>query len=373
MNKHSHHALQRPWTGGANTLVRHGLVALLACSAVSAAHAQSDISIYGRVSGGVNYVTNVATSAGGSGNALRYDSNNWGPSFLGFKGSEDLGGGLKAVFNLENMFLSGDAQLWGSGLWNRYAVVGLSSTTMGTILFGKAMTLLDGDLWAVDPMGMQMTSIGTLVNFRNSGSRDNAITYSSPEFGGLSFRLQAEPGEQAGNAQAKRGLAGTLSYHSNGLLLKAAYEEQRDVNGEFSSLYGSSRNYALGGKYTQHNWSYFGGYSLIKSGSATVADTANPVGATENKMLWLGVNYQAAPEIEVLGAMYRATLDKNGGSATLLALGGNYHLSKRTMLYTSVGVLANKGVANFSVQAFGPRPQAGAQQQGVYAGVMHWF
>ncbi len=372
MNKNINGAQKRPF---AKMQATHKCVAaaLLSCSFIGTVQADSNVTVYGRVSGGLDYINNSALAGGGTGNKLHYGGNQWGPSFLGFKGSEDLGGGWKAEFNYENMLSSADGTVLGGGLWNRYAVVGLSSSTWGTLLLGKAMTLVDAELWALDPFGMQSTSIGTLVHFRNSGSRNNAITYNSRDFGGLSFRLQGELGETAGSASANRGLAGTVSYTTGNLTVKGVYEELRDANGNFTNLYGSSREYALGGSYQMSDWKLFAGASRITSDSNTIVDASNPSGSTENKMGWFGANYQVNPAFELLGAVYRTNLNKDGGHATLVALGGQYHLSKRTMLYGTVGSVMNKGAANFSVQAGGSRPLPGTTQQGIYTGVMHWF
>lgn len=351
------------------------MAVLLPCSFLGAAQAEetSAVTIYGRVSGGVDYINHVALPAGGTGSKVEYGANKWGPSFLGLKGSEDLGGGLKAVFNLENMFSAGDGAVFGGGLWNRYAVVGFSSSSWGTVLLGRAMTLVDAELWALDPFGMQTTSIGTLVNFRNSGSPNNAITYNSPEFGGLSFRLQGELGEKAGDSKANRGLAGTVSYTAGNLTMKAVYEELRDATGNFSNLYANSKEYAFGGKYALKDLTLFAGVSRITSDDHTVADRLNPTASTKNQMYWLGATYQITPALNLIGAAYRANLNRGGGSATLYAVGADYFLSKRTMLYTTIGSVANKGAADFSVHASGPQPLPGSNQQTAYAGMMHWF
>ncbi len=62
-----------------------------------------------------------------------------------------------------------------------------------------------------------------------------------------------------------------------------------------------------------------------------------------------------------------------GGGASLVSLGANYHLSRRTMLYGTVGTLSNGGTASFSVEANSGKPLPGSGQQGLYAGVVHSF
>lgn len=76
---------------------------LLLSLASTGALAQSNVTLYGRVAGGVDFVNNVARPDGSTVNLNRFGSNQWGISWWGLKGEEDLGGGLKTVFNLESM------------------------------------------------------------------------------------------------------------------------------------------------------------------------------------------------------------------------------------------------------------------------------
>ena len=84
-------------------------VALMACG-VCNSYAQSTVTLYGRVAAGLDFVTNVATPDGQSKNNFRFGSNQYGYSWFGLKGDEDLGGGLHAVFKLESLFTSGTGQ-----------------------------------------------------------------------------------------------------------------------------------------------------------------------------------------------------------------------------------------------------------------------
>lgn len=241
-------------------------------------------------------------------------------------------------------------------------------------LLGRAMSLTDSELWSVDPMGLQSTGIATLVYGRNWGPRPNAITYNSPAWGGFSFRAQAGLNGSAGNFNAGRQLSGSVSYASGPLVIKGVYEEIRDGNGNFTNLYATSREYAAGAAYQIRDLKLFGGYSLLRSGGATVADADNPTAANKNQMFWLGANYQATPALTLLASAYRANVNKSGGSGTLLALGANYNFSKRTMLYGTIGTVINGGNAAFAVEASpNSKPLAGSSQQGIYTGIVHWF
>ena len=78
---------------------------------VGAVQAQSALTMYGRVASGFDFITNVATGNGQSKNNFRYGSNQYGSSWIGLKGGEDLGGGWRAVFNLETQYTLGTGQL----------------------------------------------------------------------------------------------------------------------------------------------------------------------------------------------------------------------------------------------------------------------
>jgi len=351
-------------------LVMSAAIAALLAGASGLAAAQSSVTIYGRVGGGVDYTNKIATPNGTAGN-LQYGGNQWGTSMWGLKGSEDLGGGLSAVMNLENGFNSGTGR--SDALFNRYAAVGLSSTTYGTLLLGRAMGIPDGETWSIDPMGLQNMSAATLQANRTWGSRTNAITYNSPTWGGFSFRGQAGLNGTAGNFNAGRQLAGAVAYQSGPLMLKAFYEEIRDANGEFTGLYTASRLFTTGGTYQIGDLKLFGGYSIMRSGSQTVADADDPNGATRQQTYWLGANYRISPAVTLIGGAFRANRNQGAGNGTLLTAGVNYYFSKRTLLYGTIGTVINGSNASFSVEAGGGKPTPGSSQQGVYTGIMHWF
>lgn len=183
------------------------------------ASAQSGVTLYGRVAGGIDYTNKIDTGSSQSAGRLQYGSNQWGTSMWGLRASEDLGGGLKAVMNLENGFTSADGVASG-GLFNRYAVAGLSSSTYGTLLVGRAMGIPDSEVYTIDPMGLQFMSAATFQGNRTWGSRTKAITYNSPVWGGWSFRAQAGLNGTAGNFNAGRQLAASIGYQNGPLMLK---------------------------------------------------------------------------------------------------------------------------------------------------------
>ncbi len=102
----------------------------------NAAYAQSSVTLYGLLDAGVNYISNDRGKANWTQTDGVLNGNRWG-----LKGVEDLGGGMKAVFQLENGFDGSGNLKQGGRLFGRQAFVGLSSDTYGMITMGRQVDL----------------------------------------------------------------------------------------------------------------------------------------------------------------------------------------------------------------------------------------
>ncbi|WER46312.1 porin [Cupriavidus sp. WKF15] len=353
---------------------RIALTALLAASAGGAC-AQSaspaGITLYGRAVAGLDYVNGIARP-GGDADTFRFGSNQYGVSFWGMRGTEDLGGGVRALVNVEGMITSGTGA--SDPLFNRRAQVGLAGNDWGTLLLGRGMSLTDDESGMLDPMGMQASSVATLVYGRNWGSRPNAVTWNSPTWAGFSLRAQAGHDGDPGNARGGRQLSAAIKYAQGNLALTGLYEELRDARGRMDDLYASSRQYTVGGSYALRDLRLFAGYNLTASSGDTVATAANPHAATRSQMGWIGANYRLLPALTLMSGLYYASLNRNAGHGTLVTLGAKYDLSRRTSLYGTVASVFNSRNASFSVEASpDTNPRPGVTQQGAYAGIIHLF
>ncbi|WP_027013795.1 porin [Comamonas composti] len=338
-------------------------VAALA-GAAGLGHAQNSVTVYGRVVSGVAYQSNIYDlTTQTSGNAWRTAGNEWGTSFWGFKGNEDLGGGLSALFQLEGGFALPDGA--SSGLsFGRRATVGFKGG-FGTIKLGREIPVSDA-IWALDPSGQQTMGSATLVNGRNWQGHSNMIYYETPSFGGFSGFALTSLGEQAGSFSALRKDAVVLAYTSPSMEFRVIYDSVRDANGGYSTLYTASKHLALGGSAQLGPAKLFAAYETLSASEAQ----SGPTKATQ---YWLGARYQPTSPLTLVAAAYRTTLNNDGGSANLFLLGSEYSLSKRTVLYASVGRVMNSGNAAFGIVAEGKGPLAGGAQNGFYAGVAHSF
>ncbi|MDR0717447.1 MAG: porin [Azoarcus sp.] len=162
------------------------LIALAVAGLVSApAFAQSNVTIYGTIDYG--YTLQGKNIYKGIDHRSGIDSGVSKSNRLGFKGTEDLGNGLKAVFVLESG-IAGDSNgsdgLWG-GAGARQAYAGLAGG-FGTIAFGRHYTPQHLFTSAVDPFGKN--GLGSAKNVIAGDDRlDNLLAYISPNWGGFSF------------------------------------------------------------------------------------------------------------------------------------------------------------------------------------------
>lgn len=202
----------------------------------SVAHAQSSVTLYGVINEGVNYVNNQ-----GGGSVFGMVKGQTNGSRWGFRGSEDLGGGMKAVFDLENGFDASAGTLsQGGRLFGRSAWMGLQ-TMYGRLTMGRQYDAMHDDLgerlgatgiWAW--IGSHQGDFDNLnANFR----WDSSIRYISPTFAGFKFDGVFAPGGTAGNFATNRRYQLAMSYASGPILGAIAYE---NINDPAVSIYDST-------------------------------------------------------------------------------------------------------------------------------------
>ncbi|MEA3130978.1 MAG: hypothetical protein QOF46_2773, partial [Paraburkholderia sp.] len=167
--------------------MKKSLLALAALGAFAGvAHAQSSVTLYGIIDEGFN----INTNSGGK-HLYNLSSGVLQGSRWGLRGTEDLGGGLKAIFVLENGFDVNNGKLGQGGLmFGRQAYVGLSSQ-FGTVTLGRQYdSVVDyvGPLEAGDQWGGYIAAHpGDIDNFNNAYRTNNTVKYTSANYGGLTF------------------------------------------------------------------------------------------------------------------------------------------------------------------------------------------
>jgi predicted porin len=351
------------------TLLMPALCASLFCGA--AAHAQSNVQVYGLIDAGVDYTTN--SNAAGD-NAVRVISGGKNTSRWGFKGSEELGQGLKAVFGLEGGILM-DSGAADGALFKRQAYVGLEGG-FGRVVLGRSFTTTYDFVILFDPLGYapnySWATSGNATGPSKYGMTtafDNLVKYSG-KTGDFKYGASIGLGEQAASAADGRKVAVGASWTRAGLGLMATYEQ---VNGNTVALTGKRDETTvmhLAGDYKTGPWRLTAGmrdYKLV-AGKAATADLRADT-------YWGGVSYTIAPAITITGAVYYVDV-KNVAANTdadpvMYVARTLYALSKRTDLYLAAAYAkaGNGQLVGLS------RDDAGfaSTQAGLSAGIQHRF
>ncbi|KMZ13325.1 Outer membrane protein (porin) [Candidatus Burkholderia humilis] len=380
--------------------------ALLASAALltfsGMAHAQSSVTLYGRLDAGLEYMNGVPTGVGPNGAAtgtshrFKAESGDWGTSLWGMKGVEDLGSGYRAVFQLEGSFNTMTGQgSGGGGLFNRWATVGIAKNNFGTLLLGRELFISNG-VWDFDPFGQSNWSSASLVRGRNWPQSSNNISYQSSKFAGFDFYGQYSLSNATnwnGNGTTPQGReAGAyITYTTPLFQIRGMYDEIRNpangtlggvyydpINaGTANGVYGYSREYTAMFNLFLGQFKVQGAYQAIRSSGITGALPEQPTTLDHE---WGGVTWQATPAAALIVAVYHVNGNNGAGNATIYTVGGSYNLSKRTLLDLQVATVQNSKSANYGLNAnnYGSaastdNPFPGHSQTGVYAGIQHSF
>ncbi|MEM5330537.1 porin [Paraburkholderia sp. JHI2823] len=208
--------------------MKKSLLALAALGAFAGvAHAQSSVTLYGIIDEGFNINTNY-----GGKHLYNLSSGVLQGSRFGLRGAEDLGGGLKAVFVLENGFDVNTGALGQGGLmFGRQAYVGLSSSQFGTVTLGRQY---DSVVDYVGPLGAGEQWGGYIVahpddldNFNNAYRTNNTVKFTSVDYAGLKFGGTYSFGGQAGNFTGNQIWSLGAGYSNGPLTLGVGYLNAR--------------------------------------------------------------------------------------------------------------------------------------------------
>jgi predicted porin len=378
--------------------------ALLAAAVMSAgvvAHAQSSVTLYGRLDAGVEYISGLPNANyTGSTSRVRLESGDWGTSLWGMKGVEDIGGGNKVLFQLEGSFSTATGALGSSGsIWNRWATVGVANDQFGTFLLGRELFISNG-VWDFDPFGQSNWSSASLVRGRNWPQSSNNISYQSPKFYGFDvygqYAFSNSTSFNGGNGSAQGREDGLQLTYTNSLFqVRGLYDEIRNnINGSLGDPTAGAPNgpFNYGREYFAGVNVFLGQFKIqaVYQGARTSGETGVPIGTpTTTDQEWGGVTWQATPAAALIAAVYHVNANNGAGNANIYTIGGSYNLSKRTLLDIQIATVRNSKTANFGLDAnaagnggdsgsgssvsYNENPTHGHSQSGVYAGIQHSF
>ncbi|WP_234087078.1 porin [Azonexus sp. R2A61] len=371
------------------------LIALaIAGLASSAAFAQTNVTIYGIVDAGVAYSFDGgnANNNGNGGRDSQFNviSNGLSGSRLGFKGVEDLGNGLKALFTLEYSVTMDTAGALDNA---RQQFVGLTGG-FGTAVIGRLQTTGYDFSCAAGPLpgsalnAMDKVSVNVTLNCGGLGRANNAIAYISPSFGGVTFAINharvteaaGAPGQ--GNPDAYATLL-SASYKNGGLDAGVVYSKYNGSHIDVTALgtlpvFGANTSFVDAAEYGIRASYDFGVAKVF--GSWQGLEVTSGVNDPADK---LNQSWQAAVAVPVgkhtfiaqyAGNQVKATTAADNTAAYTLAY--TYSLSKRTTAYAGYTFVENENGANRAAGFNGGTPNltvAGASSQVVAAGLRHSF
>lgn len=332
--------------------MKKSLLALAVLGAFAgAASAQTNVTIYGIADIGVQYSKPEINGVGESTTGLTSGIKNG--SRLGFKGSEDLGGGLSAIFTLENGFDLDDGELGQGGrLFGRQAWVGLQGN-FGAVKFGRQNTPIHNALDSIDPFGTGLA--GNVENVFNGGFNgdvrmSNTINYSLPtNLGGFYGEFAYGFGEVPGENSANRAIGLSVGYANGPIKAVLSYHEQEGATDADED----NRTWMLGGTYDFGVAKLHAAFADNKGVAASTFSTSTAAGLLVDAVGDLGVAVPA--DLKSRDFMLGASAPVGAGSVMaswtrkdfrdipgadaeidFFALGYVHNLSKRTNVYTSV-------------------------------------
>ena len=355
--------------------MKRSLIALAALAVVGAASAQSSVTMFGVVD------ATLAFGNGDTANKTQLTNSGYNSSRLGFRGVEDLGGGLKAGFHLEagvnndngtGSATSTNNQNAGGALagmagsqgltFNRRSTVSLMGSA-GEIRLGRDYTPQFWSATVYDPFGTN--GVGTTRALVGSGSiagnnvyvrASNSIGYLSPTVSGFGVWAQTYFGENASNAgQIGDGSAIRVTYDQGPLSLAVAFSKTTIGAGNDLSTTNFGGSYNMGVAQLIAFWN---------KDSASIAGAKDVTGYT------IGALVPVAPAGTVRVSF--SSSDNGAGAKTdKFALGYVHDLSKRTALYGTFASVSNSGLAAQALN--GATTKAGGSSTGFDLGIRHAF
>ncbi|MEM5341994.1 porin [Paraburkholderia azotifigens] len=331
---------------------------LASAAAAGTAHAQSSVTLYGIIDAGISYANHSKNTAGGSDKLFKYDDGVAQGSRWGMRGTEDLGGGLKALFVLESGFNSGTgASGQGGALFGRQAYVGVAKDGIGSVTFGRQYS------FSTDYLGGNYSTGGLTVagNYAyhindvdqlTSSRINNSVKFTSANFAGLTFGAMYGFSNQAGafggapaTGTAANPVAGSsraysfgVNYANGPIGVGAAYTDIRfpsQATPAFSTTIANVstgtvrdlRTFGLGGRYI------LGPATLYALWTNTHFEPITGASTTFNNFEG-GAKYAFTPALTGgLGYTYSRLTGATTGHFNQVDASVDYALSKRTDVY----------------------------------------
>jgi predicted porin len=404
------------------------LVATSFLLAAATSHAQSSVTLYGIIDAGLNYVSNAQTgrSASGLQGSQQYSFQDGATGGIrgsrwGLRGTEDLGGGLKAIFVLENGFsITNGALAQGGAEFGRQAYVGMQSP-YGNATAGRQydsivdyiQPFLSGASWA----GYFGAHAGDVDNTLNTRRVNNSIKFTSVDYAGLHFGGLYSFGGVPGSVGHNQVWSAGVGYHIDQFALAVAYLNARNPN---LSFYGTNPNSgttaasnnlgAVGSATSPQSNPIYAGYASASTTQIVSAAASYQLGQASLGLIYSNVQfrglgsssgpnpfgysgtatfnnaevnlrYQITPAM-LAGVAYMYSHNSGASNAqsasyNQVQAGADYFLSKRTDVYVIVAYQRASGHDSLNQPAVayitGQTASATNNQTAVRLGISHRF
>ena len=342
---------------------------LLAGVVVLPAMAQSNVTLFGVLDVNLESINNLAGGSPGSGRTTRETSDGLYGSRWGFKGTEDLGNGYKALFTLEGGFrVDTGANSSSDKLFGRLSFVGIENKELGTVTVGRQYTAMFDIINPYFPLTRapqyepyaQIESIYT----------DNSVKYVKAT-GDLKVAVHYGLGEVAGNSSAGKNYSAGFSYAPGPFGVTLSADQTNTAASTAAATLGNTgynRKIALAGKYQWGNATFSAGHRLGRQ------KAASGIQSQRDTLSWAGVGYNFTPLLNgAIGYYYQDIKQSNTmtkGNPQQVGARLTYVLSTRTDVYAVAAVVKNAAL-NFN--ALSTLETGATTQNAVAVGIRHLF
>lgn len=346
------------------------VVIAVTCGLVaSIAQAQSSLIIGGIIDQSIDF-------AKGTQSQTRLRDGDNAASRLIFRGLEDLGGGNRAGFTLENGFVAdtgteffGNNRFWGRQAWVEYG------GGWGTVRLGRQYTpsfdgLLKSDVFNVNsnvsPILLITTNAGQGAAKQNYAARfDNMIAYRSPEIAGFSGTVAYAPGEAAGSPRSGSNYGANLMYAQGPLYLYYAYQVQQTGTSAAPAADPAKTSFHfVGGTYK---------IGPVRLGATVETDTSNAPGISRARHYMINALWDVNSVNTLRAEVVKRSVANSSLDPYALTLGWDYALSRRTALYTRLVYIHNSEGGGTTFNAIPIDANSGDAGRSIGIGVRHLF
>ena len=336
-----------------------------------ASWAQSSVTLYGTADA---FVANMRS---GSKSVTGMADGGEAASRIGFRGTEDLGGGNKVGFVFESGLLlkNGQGTTPGPGMaWTRQSFLNVSGG-WGSLEMGRMYTPMFLSIHANEPFGLNSVfsplNVLYTVDAQAGGSSfaprsNNMIRYNLPAGNALRGSIAYAPGDTTTNTVKRSELwGGNLSWRKDGLYL--AYAIQRFRQGAeqpIAAPLGHTTNHALSAGYSWASFRLTANYAYTQHST---------VGVPASQVLALGGSYAISPVSTLIAEAVHRKVNGSSRAQDVLTVGYDYGLSKRSVLYGRFLYLRNRADASVAIAGSPVAPNSGDNVRVFAVGFRHNF